>query len=342
MSMYRNDPVAELDFEAELRAVPSPRRESTAKVQASLVIVVLWLVGCGLWYLLYSRHRVKAPDDTPEILVIGLTAIIPALFAPVLPLGSIVRLLLARRRRGSVKIGLVESGMRWTSHTMRRGEIDDIDCSLSARIGSRPCVIAAAEGIDPPFSLHVPDESTAQRVCDALKAGKSRLGKFVFPVWPAGEVRSNQLLKRASLALFCAGFAAFYGLIAVIEPWLLYFVFFILGPIAFVAGVYFLLTSWGALVGVRPSQALAIDALQVSLDGVLLCLLTDQVSLRIVQEKSVDVEDVLEIISSRTPEGKCLIKPWERGDLHELEMIKATIEAYRADLPGVSRGASSS
>jgi len=334
----RRDISSRRDIEAELRRVPSPRREASAIRRASLEIVALWFAGSGLWYIFYSRHAVTSPGDLPELMVVGLKALALAMLTPVLPVGHLVRRRFARRRQESVKIEIGQGGVRWTSRSVSSGKLGSVSGCLNVRLGSSPCVVVEADELGPPFSLCVSDESTAQRICAALQADESRPGKFVFPVWPAGVERSDQLFKRASLALFCAAFAAFYATIAAIEPWWLFYVLFLLGPFALVAGVYFLLASWGALVNERPSKLLSIDALQVSLDGVLLCLHTEQAKLRIIKRKSAELEDMLEIASSRIPEGKCRIHPWQRGDLHEIELIKATIETYRARASEEARG----
>jgi hypothetical protein len=82
--------------------------------------------------------------------------------------------------------------------------------------------------------------------------------------------------------------------------------------------------SWVALLSESPVQKLAIDSAKICIDEELVCSLKDGLKLTITEDAC------LEIAAAQIPEGKLLIKPWQRGDVDEMKLIKATIEAFQA------------
>lgn len=331
--MYRNDALARLTFETELYEVPSPRRETGAVWRVSIGLVALWVAGCAAFYFLLVKYKITFHTQPGDLMAVVAAALVPILFFPLLPVRSVVRRFFARARRSSVKVTLDGPGVTWTGLAMSRHQVNGIDCCLLVRMEPGLHIVVATRGMDAPFLLRVPNEGAAQRLAVDLEAGKSDVGAIAFPVWTGREhlsiltgkeIRVGQSLKRMSLALLCGGFTCAMVITRLISQWLQMGVFIFLGLPALLGVFYLFLVSWSALLDEPPAGNLTIDASKICLDGALLCFLTDHITLRIVDGP------VLEIEASRILNGKRLIKPWQVGDLHELELIRATIEAYQA------------
>ena len=331
--MYRDDSSASLDFEAELYEVASPRRENGAIGRVAVLLVIVWISVCSLSHFLRTRHKLASHADPFDRVVTGTIALIPVLFVPVLPLRYAVRLFFARRRRRTVTIERAGRDVKWGGRGSARGSIGELQSFLSVQTEGTRQVIFATAGMDAPFSLRVPDERTAQRLCGILGAGKSDLGTMNFPIELGGKVKPRQALKRASLVLFVAGFALVEGVAILMGPWTSFGVLLFVAPLCLPIVVYLAIVSWSAL-GNPPTTSLGVDASQVSLDGEILCSLKDRLTLTITEDAC------LEIAATQIPGGKHIIKPWQPGDLHELELIKATIEACQARAAENAPGAS--
>jgi hypothetical protein len=337
--MYRDEIPAELDFEAELYVVPSPRREA-AVMRRVFWPVATWVAG---WLIcLYVQRRYVAargfgPDDVTILTLVAL----PVLLLPLLPLHSLARRLLARKGHGSVAAHVDGAGLKITGPATFPERLDHYHPCLSVRVKSKLHLVVAAKGADAPFSLRVPEEATAQRVAAALGKSKMDAGVLCFPVrlveessstWYGKMVSNKQTLKRASVVLLCGGYAVLHVLARLLNEWLPVILFGLFYPLLIICGVLFVPWSWSALLGEQAAGKLIVDALEVSLDGALLCSHTDPITLRILDE------DGLEIRSARISGGKRLIMPWQPGDRDELELIKATIEACRARVSEESSG----
>ena len=322
--MYREDALARLDFEAELRAAPSPRREASIVGRIAFSFIALWIVACSAWYLLLDRHKITFGTKANDLVTGVVVALVLVFFFPLLPVRSLARRLLAREHGGTVKVKIEGDEVTWTGRVMRRAQRDKIEGYLIVRMGSGSHVAIATAATDIPILLHVPDERTAHLLAVALRVDESSAGKFGFPVWAGEGARPSRSVERASLALLLAGFSVLTLVASFFGSWTSFGVLVFLGPVALAAALYLAFRSWEALLEEQPSKRLTVDASQVALDGTLLCSHTDQVILRIVEGEGV------EIAALRIPEGKCFIKPWEPGNLHEIELIKATIESYRA------------
>lgn len=328
--MYRDDISSGLDFEADLYAVPSPRRE-VAIVRRLSWPVAAWTFGWLVYLYLQQRHVVArsfGPDGNAVLMLVAL----PALLLPLLPLHSLVRRLLARKGHESVAAHIDGTGLKITGPAMVRERLDQHHRCLSVRVKSKLHVVVAPEGADAPLSLRVPEEATARRVAAALEGSKMDAGVLCFPVRLVQEspstsygkmVRNARTLKRASVALLCGAYAVLHLLAGLFDEWLQLGLFVLLYPLLIVCGILFVPLSWTALLGDQEAGKLTVDAAEISLDGAPLCWHTDQVSLRMLEEEG------LEIKSHRIPGGKRVIKPWQPGDRHELELIRATIEAFR-------------
>jgi hypothetical protein len=330
--MYRDDGRAKLDFEAELRVVPSPRREARVVGRIAFSFVALWAVACSAWYLLLRHHKITFGPSSNGPLVSIVVALVLVLFFPLLPVRSLVRRLLTREHRGTVQVKIDGAEVTWTGRAMPRVQRNEIDGYLSVRIGSRSHVAIATAEADVPFLLNVPDERTAHLLAIALKVDESSARKFGFPVWTGEGARPGRGWERGSLALLLAGFSALVLIASLFGPWTSFGVLLFVGPVALIAGLYLFLRSWEALLEEQPSKRLTVDASQVSLDGTLLCSHTDQITLRIVEGAG------LEIAAPQIIGGTCLIKPWEPDNFHEIELIKATIESCRAQVSEEASG----
>lgn len=338
--MYRDDSSSELDFEAALYAVPSPRRE-LAIVRRLSWPVATWAFGWLVCLYLQWQHVIPRGFGPDEITVLMLVAV-PVLLLPLLPLHSLARRLLAHKGHESVTAHIDGAGLKITGPAMVRERFDQYHHCLSVRVKSKLHVVVAAEGADAPLSLRVPEEATARRVAAALESSKMDAGVLSFPVRVVQEtpstsygkmVRNARTLKRASVVLLCGGYAVLHLLLGLLNEWLSLILFALSYPLLIGGGILFVLLSWAALLGDQEAGKLTIDTAEIFLDGAPLCWHTDQISLRILEEKGLEEEGLeegsLEIKSHRIPGGKRVIKPWQPGDRHELELIKATIEAFR-------------
>lgn len=329
--MYRDNSSASLDFEAEVYEVASPRRENGAVWRVAVLLVVFWISVCCLSHFLRTRHKFAVHPDPFDRAVTGAIALIPVLFVPLLPLHFVVRLFFARKRRRTVTVQFAGREVRWGGRGRARSRIEELQSFVSVRIGSRRHVVFATEGMDAPLSMRVPDERAALRISRILGADKFGLGTMSFPVEIGEKVKPSHTLKRASLALFVAGFAVVEGVAVLMGPWASFGVLLFVAPLSLPVVVYLAVVSWSALAD-PSTKRLKIDAAHVSIDGSILCLHTDSVKLRLGKNEG------LEITSSRIPGGKCIVYSWPPGELEELELIKATIQAHRArastDAPG--------
>jgi hypothetical protein len=339
--MYRDNHSTKLVFETQMRAVPSPRAEVSAAWRVSFAFCAIWILACIAYYFLLIKYKIAFSTRPKDLTRVVITAIVPVLFTPVLPIHSIVRRFLARRPWSAVTVTFEEIKARLVILGRYRDESKQIGSSIAVRIGDVQHVVAASEGSDAPFSFRLPGEPDARRLAIALNARNFGSGTFSFPVWIGGEVlsalagkdiRPYRWRKRASLTLLLSGFCGVLVIFGSSSASWGILVFG--GPVVLLLGFYFFLMSWGDLLDDLPSGNLTVDASQVRIDGELLCSLTDRLTLTITEVPC------LEIAATRIPEGKRLIKPWHVGDRHELELIKATIEAFQARATENAPGAS--
>jgi len=297
----------------------------------SFAFCAIWALACLAYYLVLTTYKITfhtQPDDLMRVIVAG---VVPILFTPALPLHSVVRVFLGWRPRGRVRVNFDETGLKLAHVDEPRRKNTKIASSLNVQIGTSQHVVATAEGSDAPFSFRLPDEPAARRLAVALRAGNSGRSTFSFPVWGGEEVlsvlagknvRPSPWRKRGAFALLVS---AFYGaLLCTSGSYLSYGVLLIGGPFALLFGVMFFVMSWGELLASSSAGKLTIDASKICIDGEFLCYVTDHPTLTITEDRN------LEIAATRIPDGKHLIKPWHVGDRHELELIKATIEAFQA------------
>ena len=106
-------------------------------------------------------------------------------------------------------------------------------------------------------------------------------------------------------------------------PWTSFGLLLFVAPLCIPVALYLLMISWTSLNELPVSTAM-VNTSAITLDGEVLCSLKDGLKLTITEDAC------LEIASSQIPEGKRLIKAWQPGDVDELELIKATIEAFQA------------
>ncbi len=331
MSEHWNDASTKARLDAEICAVPSPREEASAAWRASWSMILTWWAICGLRYHFYSRYRVTTSDEASESMLVAIQALVPVLLTPALPMRRLARLLIALRRREPVTAALDGSGVTWTGRTGSRVPIDHINCCLTVRAGSGLFVVVTTDGDDAPLSLRVADDRAARRLVSRLGVGKSKMGIISFPLWAGEEVlsiltgkkvRRGPALKRVSLALLCGGCAGVLAIAQSLDPWWALGLIIFLGLPALALGSYLFLASWSSLLRERAPEQLTIDTAKICLDGKFLCYLTDRIALRIIEGPC------LEISAACIPDGKRILKPWRSGDLHEIELMKATIEAY--------------
>jgi len=341
--MYRDNHSTKLAFETQLRAVPSPRAEVSAVWRVSFGFCAIWILACIAWYLLLIKYKIGFDTRPKDLTRVVITAIVPVLFTPVLPIHSIVRRFLVRRSSSAVTVTFEEINARLAILGRYRDQGKRIVRSIVVRIGEVQHVVAAREDGDAPFSFRLPGEPDARRLAVTLNASSFGSGVFSFPVWIGGEVlsaladsdfRPYRWRKRASLALLLSGF---YGVLWIFSSSYASLGMLVLGgPVVLLLGFYFFLMSWGDLLDDLPGGSLTVDASRVCINGELLCSHTDGLTLTITEVPC------LEIATSRIPGGKRLIKPWHAGDRHELELIKATIEALHARAAEGAPGASPS
>ncbi len=339
--MYRDNHSTELFFETQMRAVPSPRAEVSAIWRVSFAFCAIWVLVCTAYYFLLIKYAVAFGTLPKDLTRVVITAIVPVLFTPALPIHSIVRRFLVRRPWSAVTVISEDIKARLVIRGLRRDEGKQITSSIGVRIGDVQYVVASSEGSDAPFSFRLPSEPDARRLAVAMNASEFGSGTFSFPVWLGGEVLSDlagkdirpyRFRKRASLTLLLSG--VYGGLSIFSNSYASLGIFLLAVPFVLLFGFYFFLISWGDLLDDLPAGNLVIDASKISIDGKLLCSITDRLTLTITELPC------LQIAAAQIPHGKRLIKPWHVGDLHELELIKATIEAFQARAAENAPGAS--
>ncbi len=330
--MYRTDSSAKLEFEAEVYEVPCPRREGGAAWRLALLIVLVGAVVCGGAHYLRARHTIGLRADPFDWVVTAAAALLPVLLAPILPLHHVVRLLFAAGRRRVVSVAITGSNVKWAGSWIDRNDNLEVDCCLGVRVGKKPQVLLSSSARDAPVLLRVSDESMARRLIGTLGVAKSGHEEFAFPVWIVGNPRPRYKLRRASLVLFLAGIAIVEGIAISMGPWTSFGILLFVAPLCVPVALYLLMISWTSLEELPVSTA-TVNTSAIKLDGEVLCSLKDRLTLTITEDAC------LEIAAIQIPEAKRLIKPWRAGDVHELELIKATIEAFQARTTGDAAGA---
>jgi len=194
------------------------------------------------------------------------------------------------------------------------------------RIGGDVRVVAMAEGEDSAVSLHVRDSAALRRVESILNVEMASAGALEFPVWTGQNARSNRLLKRSGLVLFLAAVWMCIEAPGVPRAFAMGVGSTFISPPGFCVALGLWILSWVALLSESPAQKLAITSAKICIDEEFVCFIKDGLKLTITEDAC------LEIAAAQIPEGKLLIKPWQPADREEIELIKATIEAFQARL----------